>query len=49
MAGPAGQQSAYLALVELLQSCTQAAYDLSDHLGHAYFSHADRVNRSFLL
>ena len=49
MAGPAGQQTAYLALVELLQSCTQAAYDLSDRLGHDYFSHADRVNRSFLI
>lgn len=49
MAGPAGQQNAYLALIELLQSCTQAAYDLSDRIGHLYFSHADRVNRSFLL
>jgi uncharacterized circularly permuted ATP-grasp superfamily protein/uncharacterized alpha-E superfamily protein len=49
MTGAAGQQSTYLALVEMLQQCTQAAYRLSDHLGHAYFSHADRVNRSFLL
>lgn len=49
MSGPAGQQNAYLGLIELLQTCTQAAYDLSDRLGHLYFSHADRVNRSFLL
>lgn len=49
LSGPAGQQNAYLALLEMLQSCTQSAYDLSDRLGHYYFSHADRVNRSFLL
>ncbi len=49
LSGPAGQQSAYLALLEMLQSCTQSAFDLSDRLGHYYFSHADRVNRSFLL
>ncbi len=47
--GPAGQHSAYLALLQMLQSCTQSAHDLSDRLGHDYFSHADRVNRSFLL
>lgn len=49
LSGPAGRQSAYLALLETLQSCTQSAFDLSDRLGHYYFSHADRINRSFLL
>ena len=49
MAGPAGQQASYLRLLELLQTCTQSAYDLSDRLGHTFFSHADRVNRSFLI
>ncbi len=48
MAGPAGQQSAHLGLLELLQSCEQGAYRLSDQLGHAYFSHADRVNQSIV-
>jgi len=48
LAGPAGQQNSYLGLLELLQACERGAYDLSDRLGHAYFSHADRVNRSIL-
>lgn len=49
LSGPAGQQAAYLSLLEILQSCTQAAYELSDQLGHLYFSHADRINRSLLI
>ncbi|NIC42384.1 circularly permuted type 2 ATP-grasp protein [Aquabacterium sp. A08] len=48
LAGPASQQTTYLGLLELLQSCSQAAHELSDRLGHAYFSHADRVNRSIV-
>ena len=39
--GEAGQQHAYLALLELMQTCTQAAYDVSDRLGHLFFSHAE--------
>jgi hypothetical protein len=30
-----------LALLELMQTCTQAAYDVSDRLGHLFFSHAE--------
>ncbi len=48
MSGAAGQQTMYLALLELLQSCRQAACDLSDRLGHRYFSHADRINRTLV-
>jgi uncharacterized alpha-E superfamily protein len=48
LAGPAGQQSAHLGLLELLQNCEKGAYLLSDRLGHAYFSHADRVGQSIV-
>lgn len=46
--GEAGQQHAYLALLELMQTCTQAAYDASDRIGHVFFSHAERDQRTLL-
>lgn len=47
--GPATPQQPPPALLDELETCAQAAYALSDRLGHAYFSHAERVNRSFVL
>ena len=46
--GEAGQQHAYLALLELMQTCTQAAYDASDRIGHVFFSHAEREQLTLL-
>jgi len=38
----------YLDLLQLLQSCEDSVYRLSDRLGHAYFSHADSLSQSLL-
>lgn len=46
--GEAGQQHAYLALLELMQTCTQSAYDASDRIGHVFFSHAEREQLTLL-
>ena len=48
LAGPAGEARSHLRLLELLQTCEAAAHAASDRLGHRYFSHADRVNRSLM-
>jgi uncharacterized circularly permuted ATP-grasp superfamily protein/uncharacterized alpha-E superfamily protein len=48
LAGSAGEASAHLRLLALLQTCEAAAHTTSDRLGHRYFSHADRVNRSLM-
>jgi hypothetical protein len=48
LAGSAPGPSVHLALQELLQHCSRSAMDLSDRLGHRYFSHADRINSSLV-
>jgi uncharacterized alpha-E superfamily protein len=48
MAGHNPGPGVHLALQSLLQHCAQSAMDLSDRLGHRYFSHADRQNRSLV-
>ncbi|MEY2683608.1 MAG: hypothetical protein RJA09_752 [Pseudomonadota bacterium] len=48
LAGSMPGPGVHLALQELLQHCSQSAMDLSDRLGHRYFSHADRINSSLV-
>lgn len=48
LAGSTPGPGVHLALQELLQHCSQSAMDLSDRLGHRYFSHADRINSSLV-
>ena len=46
--GEAGQQYVYSALLELMQTCTQAADNSPDRIGHVFFSHAEREQLTLL-
>ena len=47
--GHAGRQNAHLALIETLQACGSSGHEIAERIGHRYFSHADRLNRSLIL
>ncbi len=47
--GHAGRQNAHLALIETLQACQSSGHEIAERIGHRYFSHADRLNRSLIL